>query len=159
MTCLQTSNFNKKRLRQRCFPVNIAKFSGTSFSIEHFRWLFLMSAMFMLMLLSKLLISLGHLREQELRHTFQNSTHLFRKGNNDIETAILFLPLPKLCQSGEVLFKKIKTFNRKNYQSINVTFFIWRTWLLSFCSQSSWWWSHNWLFYHFSVLSFVSLFF
>ena len=102
MTCLQTSNFNKKR---------------------------------------------------------QNSPHLFRKGNNDIETAILFLPLPKLCQSGEVLFKKIKTFNRKIYQSINVTFFIWRTWLLSFCGQSSWWWSHNWLFYHFRVLSFVSLFF
>ena len=29
----------KKRLWDRCFPMNIAKFSRTTFLIEHFRWL------------------------------------------------------------------------------------------------------------------------
>ena len=32
-------NFIKKRLQHRCFPVNIAKFLQTLFSIEHLWWL------------------------------------------------------------------------------------------------------------------------
>ena len=32
-------NFIKKRLQRRFFPVNIAKFLKTPFSIEHFWWL------------------------------------------------------------------------------------------------------------------------
>ena len=31
----------KKRLQERCFPVNIVKFLRKAFLIEHFRWLFL----------------------------------------------------------------------------------------------------------------------
>ena len=34
-------NFIKKRLQHRCFPMNIAKFSGTDFFIEHLRLLLL----------------------------------------------------------------------------------------------------------------------
>ena len=33
--------FIKKRLRNRCFPVNFAKFLRTPFYIEHLRWLLL----------------------------------------------------------------------------------------------------------------------
>ena len=32
---LKAYNFNKKRLLQRCFPVNIAKFLRTALFIEH----------------------------------------------------------------------------------------------------------------------------
>ena len=35
---LQTCNFIKKRLQQRCFPVNTAKFLRTVFFIEHLWW-------------------------------------------------------------------------------------------------------------------------
>ena len=35
---LQTSNFIKRRLQQRCFPIYTAKFFESSFSIEHLRW-------------------------------------------------------------------------------------------------------------------------
>ena len=34
-------NFIKKRLRHSCFPVNVANFIRTAFSIEHLRWLLL----------------------------------------------------------------------------------------------------------------------
>ena len=37
----QTFNYLKKGLQRRCFPVNIAKFLKTAFSIEHLRWLLL----------------------------------------------------------------------------------------------------------------------
>ena len=39
-TCA-TISFLKKRLWQRCFPVNLAKFLGTSFLTEHLWWLLL----------------------------------------------------------------------------------------------------------------------
>ena len=35
----QGCNFIKKRLRHRCFPVNVAKFLRTRFFTEHLRWL------------------------------------------------------------------------------------------------------------------------
>ena len=35
------SNFLKKRLQHRCFPMNIVKFLRIAFSIEHFLWLLL----------------------------------------------------------------------------------------------------------------------
>ena len=35
---LQTSNFIKKWLQHRCFPVNFANFLRTAFSIEHLWW-------------------------------------------------------------------------------------------------------------------------
>ena len=38
---LQGCSFIKKKLQQRCFPVNIAKLLITAFFIEHYRWLFL----------------------------------------------------------------------------------------------------------------------
>ena len=38
---LQACNFIKKRLKRRCFPVNIAEFLRTAFFIEHHRWLVL----------------------------------------------------------------------------------------------------------------------
>ena len=38
---LQTCNFIKKWLQHRCFPVNVANFIRTAFSIEHLRWLLL----------------------------------------------------------------------------------------------------------------------
>ena len=38
---LKACNFIKKRLQHRCFPVNIAKFLRTAFSIEHLWWLLL----------------------------------------------------------------------------------------------------------------------
>ena len=44
-TCVEVSfeqscsNFIKKRLQHRCFPVNIAKFLRTAFFIEHIQWL------------------------------------------------------------------------------------------------------------------------
>ena len=41
VTGLKARNSIKRRLQQRCFPVNIAKFLGTVFSIEHFWWLLL----------------------------------------------------------------------------------------------------------------------
>ena len=34
---LQFRNFRKKRLQQRCFPMNYAKFLGEHFFIEHLR--------------------------------------------------------------------------------------------------------------------------
>ena len=34
---LQTNNFIKMWLQQRCFPVNVANFLRTAFSIEHLR--------------------------------------------------------------------------------------------------------------------------
>ena len=40
-TALKAYNFIKKRLQQRCFPVNIAKFLWTAFFIEHLLWLLL----------------------------------------------------------------------------------------------------------------------
>ena len=40
---LEACNFIKKRLQDRCFPVNTAKFSRTHFFTEHLRWLFLSS--------------------------------------------------------------------------------------------------------------------
>ena len=36
-----TENSTKKRLRHRCFPVNIAKFLRAAFFIKHLRWLLL----------------------------------------------------------------------------------------------------------------------
>ena len=39
--CFSVCSFIKKRLQHRCFPVNIAKFLKTGFSIEHLWWLFL----------------------------------------------------------------------------------------------------------------------
>ena len=36
---LKICNFIKKRLKHRCFPVNIAKFLRTFSFIEHLRWL------------------------------------------------------------------------------------------------------------------------
>ena len=39
--CLKASNFIKKRLQHRCFPVNIAKFLRTAIFIEHLCWLLL----------------------------------------------------------------------------------------------------------------------
>ena len=38
---LQGSNFMKKKLQHRCFPVNIAKFFRISFFKEHLSWLLL----------------------------------------------------------------------------------------------------------------------
>ena len=38
---LQACKFIKKKLQQRCFPVNIAKFLRRAFFIEHFWWLLL----------------------------------------------------------------------------------------------------------------------
>ena len=38
---LKACNFIKKRLRHRCFPMNIAKFFRTAFLMEHF-WLLLL---------------------------------------------------------------------------------------------------------------------
>ena len=38
---VQTNNFIKMWLQQRCFPVNVANFLRTAFSIEHLRWLLL----------------------------------------------------------------------------------------------------------------------
>ena len=38
---LKVCNFIRKKLQHRCFPVNIAKFLRTAFSIEDLRWLFL----------------------------------------------------------------------------------------------------------------------
>ena len=38
---LQVYNLIKRKLQQRCFPVNIAKFLRTPFFIEHLRWLLL----------------------------------------------------------------------------------------------------------------------
>ena len=38
---LKSYNFNKKRLLQRCFPVNIKKFLKTALFIEYFWWLLL----------------------------------------------------------------------------------------------------------------------
>ena len=38
---LLTSNFIKKWLKRRCFPVNVANFLRTAFFIEHLRWLLL----------------------------------------------------------------------------------------------------------------------
>ena len=38
---LQVYNFTKKRLKHRCFPVNIAKFLRTAFFIEHLWWMLL----------------------------------------------------------------------------------------------------------------------
>ena len=38
---LKTCNFIKKRLKHRCFPAKFAKLLGTSFFIEHLRWLLL----------------------------------------------------------------------------------------------------------------------
>ena len=35
---LQASNYIKKSLRRRCFPVKFAKFFGTPFFTEHIRW-------------------------------------------------------------------------------------------------------------------------
>ena len=40
---LQACNFIKKRLQQRCFPVNIAKFLRTASFIEHLRLLLYMN--------------------------------------------------------------------------------------------------------------------
>ena len=37
----EACNFIKKRRQHRCFPVNIAKFSGTTFFIKLLRWLLL----------------------------------------------------------------------------------------------------------------------
>ena len=37
----QTCNFIKKRFQYKCFPVNIAKFLRTTFSITNLWWLFL----------------------------------------------------------------------------------------------------------------------
>ena len=41
VTALKTGNFIKKKLKRRCFPVNIAKFLRTALFIEHLWWLFL----------------------------------------------------------------------------------------------------------------------
>ena len=38
---LQAYNFIKKRPRHKCFPVIIANFLGTAFSMEHLWWLLL----------------------------------------------------------------------------------------------------------------------
>ena len=38
---LKVCNFIRKKLQHRCFPVNIAKFLRTAFSIEDLQWLFL----------------------------------------------------------------------------------------------------------------------
>ena len=38
---LRPATLLKKRFRQRCFPVNFAKFLRTAFLIEHQRWLLL----------------------------------------------------------------------------------------------------------------------
>ena len=38
----EACNFIKKRLRDSCFPVNLAKFQRTPFLTEHFRWLLLL---------------------------------------------------------------------------------------------------------------------
>ena len=38
---LKVCNFTKKRLQYRYFPVDITKFSRTSFFREYFRWLLL----------------------------------------------------------------------------------------------------------------------
>ena len=38
---LTACDFIKKRLRRRCFPVNIARFLRTGFFTEHLRWLLL----------------------------------------------------------------------------------------------------------------------
>ena len=40
---LPVCNFIKKRLQNRCFPVNITKFLRRAFSVEHLRCLFLSS--------------------------------------------------------------------------------------------------------------------
>ena len=37
VTGLKVSDFVKKRLQRRCFPVNIAKFLRVAFFIEHLR--------------------------------------------------------------------------------------------------------------------------
>ena len=41
VTGFQASNFIKKRLQHRCFPVKFAKFLRTPFFTEHLRWLLL----------------------------------------------------------------------------------------------------------------------
>ena len=38
---LQSYDFIKERLQRKCFPVNVTKFSRTSFFIEHLWWLLL----------------------------------------------------------------------------------------------------------------------
>ena len=43
---LRPATLLKKRLWQRCFPVNFAKFLGTAFLTEHLRWLLLLLAGF-----------------------------------------------------------------------------------------------------------------
>ena len=41
VTGLEARKSIKRRLQYRCFPVNIAKFLRTAFSIEHLWWLLL----------------------------------------------------------------------------------------------------------------------
>ena len=41
---IKACNFIKKRLRDRCFPVNFAKFLRTPFFTEHLQWLLLNNA-------------------------------------------------------------------------------------------------------------------
>ena len=38
---LEACKYIKRKLQHRCFPVNIAKFLRTAFSIEHLWWLLL----------------------------------------------------------------------------------------------------------------------
>ena len=74
---LRSATLLKKRLRHKCFPVNLAIFLRTPFLIEHLRWLPLISvfnAPFRLFLLNEMF-----LRNSKLlwKYVFSNTIFMF----------------------------------------------------------------------------------
>ena len=76
---LQSCDFIKKRLRHRCFPVNIAKFLRTAFFIEHLWWLFLNFLQNLLKITVKKIITQWRFSQKFLRNHFLVSAATFLK--------------------------------------------------------------------------------
>ena len=68
LQALMPSNFSKKRLQHRCFPMNFAIFLRKAFFREQLRWIFLNVAVNLSLILRFMQISYKLLEHQELRN-------------------------------------------------------------------------------------------